>query len=310
MSFTIVTVLHDSEAELGVLLRSLEAHLPTAPQVVAVDSGSRDGGAALAAAHGADVVSLPSNLGFGAASNAGLERARHDVTVLLNPDCELVDSSLIVLAALAGRHLGALHAPRLLNADGSVQRSVHPRPGTLGALVPAVIHPPLLPRAVRERAEPHRAPTARTVGWAIGACLAAATATFRQLGPFDPSVPLFAEDMELCLRARAAGIPTVLHPGLTVRHTGGHSTLRAGEPYDAIARRRREAIAATLGGRALALDDLAQALTFATRAAAHTLLGGDAARPRAQLAALRTVRWGQPHRRFVGVRSGTGARPD
>jgi N-acetylglucosaminyl-diphospho-decaprenol L-rhamnosyltransferase len=103
-------------------------------------------------------------------------------------------------------------------------------------------------------------------------------------------VHLFAEDMELCLRARGAGIPTVVHPQLRVRHAGGHATLRAGEPLELLARRRREAIAAVLGPRALALDDLAQALTFATRAAGHALLGGDAARPRAQLGALRAAR--------------------
>jgi N-acetylglucosaminyl-diphospho-decaprenol L-rhamnosyltransferase len=100
-------------------------------------------------------------------------------------------------------------------------------------------------------------------------------------------VHLFAEDLELCLRARAAGIPTVLHPELRLRHAGGHATLREGEPYELLARRRREAVGRTLGPRALALDDLAQAVTFATRAAGHTLLGGDAERPRAQLAALR-----------------------
>jgi N-acetylglucosaminyl-diphospho-decaprenol L-rhamnosyltransferase len=84
----------------------------------------------------------------------------------------------------------------------------------------------------------------------------------------------------------------VLHPELRLAHAGGHATLRHGEPFDLLARRRREAIAATLGARALALDDLAQAVTFATRAAGHALLGGDAARPRAQLAALRRARWG------------------
>ena len=41
---------------------------------------------------------------------------------------------------------------------------------------------------------------------------------------------------------------------------------------------------------ALALDDLAQALTFATRTAGHAVLGGDTARPRAQLAALLRAR--------------------
>jgi N-acetylglucosaminyl-diphospho-decaprenol L-rhamnosyltransferase len=290
VSFSVVIVLHDSEAELRVLLASLAAHLPESPQLVVVDSGSRDGGADLAGEHEADVVALAGNPGFGAACNAGLERVRHDVTVLLNPDCELLDSSPAELAALARRHPRALHAPRLLSPDGSVQRSVHPLPGTLGTLIPALVHPPLLPRPLRERAEPHRAQAARTVGWAIAACLAAATATLRELGPFDPAVRLFAEDMELGLRARAAGIATVVHPGLRVRHTGGHATLRRGEPFEAIARRRRQAIAATLGARALAVDDLAQALTFATRAAGHAVVGGDTARPRAQLAALRKAR--------------------
>jgi N-acetylglucosaminyl-diphospho-decaprenol L-rhamnosyltransferase len=304
VTFTAVVVLHDSEPELRVLLGSVERHLDVPPQLVVVDSGSRDGGAALARAHGADVIELPDNPGFGSATNAGLEHARHEVAVLLNPDCELVDGSLAALARLARVHPRVLHAPRLLNADGSVQRSAHPLPGTVGALLPALVHPPLLPRSVRERAEPYRAGTARTVGWAIGACLAAATATLRELGPFDPAVHLFAEDMELCLRARAAGIPTVLHPELTVRHAGGHAVMRGGEPLERLARRRREAVGATRGSRALALDDLAQALTFASRAAGHALVGGDAARPRAQLAALLRAR-----RQAVRLTTPTAVRP-
>jgi GT2 family glycosyltransferase len=299
MTFTAVVVLHDSEPELRALLRSLGEHLAEPPQLVVVDSGSTDGGAALARAHGADVVELGGNPGFGAATNAGLERARHDVTVLLNPDTELLDGSLATLAAIARAHPGALHAPRLLNPDGSVQRSAHPLPGTPGALLPALVHPPLLPRSLRQRAEPHRATSARTVGWAIAACLAASTATLRALGPFDPAVHLFAEDMALCLRARAAGIPTVLHPQLRLLHTGGHAVLRAGEPYELLARRRRETVEAQLGPRARALDDAAQALTFATRAAARALLGQDASRERAQLGGLRLALGGGSRRATV-----------
>ena len=285
-AFTIVVVLHDSGPELAALLPTLERHA-TGAQLVVVDTGSRDGGPALAREHGAELLELPDNPGFGAANNAGIARAFHDVTILLNPDTELVDESLHELAALARIHPRALHAPRLLERDGSVQRSAHPLPGTVGALLPALVHPPLLPRALRERAEPYRAERARTVGWAIAACLAARTDLLRELGPFDPAVHLLAEDMELGLRARAAGVPTVLHPGLRVRHTGGHAVLRAGEPFALLARRRREAVAATLGPRARALDDLAQLLTFATRIGARAALGRDASRERAQLAALR-----------------------
>jgi N-acetylglucosaminyl-diphospho-decaprenol L-rhamnosyltransferase len=292
MSFSVVAVLHDSEPELRALLASFDAHVAGGPQLIVVDSGSRDGGAELARAFGAELIVLPDNPGFGAANNAGIARARHVVTVLLNPDCELVDDSLARLAALARDHPRALHAPRLLDPDGTVQRSAHPLPGTVGALVPALAHPPLLPRAIRDRAEPYRAAVPRTVGWAVAACLAGATETLRRLGPFDPAVHLFAEDMELGLRARAAGIPTILHPQLRVRHSGGHSTHRGGEPFELIARRRRAAVAATLGRRALALDDLAQGVTFATRIAGHALRGDGTARPRAQLAALIRARCG------------------
>jgi N-acetylglucosaminyl-diphospho-decaprenol L-rhamnosyltransferase len=275
-----VVVLHDSAAELAALLRSLAR--VEAPRLVVVDTGSRDGGAELARAHGAEVLELPGNPGFGAACNAGLACVREDVAILLNPDCEALDDSLAALAELSRTHPRALHAPRLLNADGSVQRSAHPLPGTVGALLPAVAPGALLPRALRERAEPFRAQTARTVGWAIGACLAAATATLRALGPFDPAVHLYYEDMELCLRARAAGRPTVLHPRLKLRHAGGHSTLRGGEDFETLARRRRAAVLATRGRAALALDDAGQALTFATRAAVKR----QSRRERAQLAAL------------------------
>jgi N-acetylglucosaminyl-diphospho-decaprenol L-rhamnosyltransferase len=287
MSFSVVTVLHDSEPELERLLRSIATHLDERPQLIVVDTGSRDGGAALATVHGAEVIALPDNPGFGAACNAGLEKARHDVTVLLNPDCELLDPALALLADVAREYPRELHAPRLLNADGTLQRSAHALPGTAGSLLPAVLPPALLPWAVRVRAEPYFAQHARTVGWAIAACLAAATETLRELGPFDPAVHLYAEDLELCLRARAAGIPTVLHPRLRIRHAGGHATQRAGEDHDAIARRRREAIAHTLGDRARAVDDVAQGLTFAGRTVGHALGGGDVRRPFAQLRALR-----------------------
>lgn len=291
MTFAVVVVLHDSAADLTRLLTSIDLCLPARPRVVCVDTASSDDGPARAEAWGAEVVRLGENPGFGAANNAGVARVEEDVAVLLNPDCELRDDGIARLAALAaGRD--ALLAPRLLNADGSVQRSAHPVPGGTGALLPALVHPRALPRPLRERFDPWRAAAPRRVGWAIAACLAARTSLLRRLGPFDAAHFLFSEDLDLCLRAARTGAPTELHPELLVIHHGATSTAAAygGEPFDEIARQRRRVVGAALGSRALARDDAAQALTFATRAGARALLRRDAARERAQLAALRAAR--------------------
>jgi GT2 family glycosyltransferase len=288
-AFTLLVVLHDSEAELAALLRSVERHLDPAPPLVVVDSGSTDAGPSLAERHGARVLRLDGNPGFGAANVAGLAVVETEVTVLLNPDVELLDDGVARLAAVAARR-DALVVPRLLNADGSVQRSAHPAPGTRAALLPALVHPRALPRRLRLAADPWRADEPRRVGWAIAAALAARTATLRRLGPFDPKAFLFFEDMELCLRAAAAGVPTELHPELVLRHAGGHSTgpAYAGEPHELLARRRREVVGARLGPRALMLDDLAQGITFATRALAHRGRAREVAQLRALIAARRT----------------------
>jgi GT2 family glycosyltransferase len=280
VSFTIVTVLHDSAPELQRLLPSLREHLPSDTQLVAVDSGSSDDGPARAQAAGAEVIVLDGNPGFGAANNVGVAAARQAVTVLLNPDCELLDSGLSELAQRAAG-AEALLVPRLIEADGALQRSAHPLPGRPMGLVRAVLPTRALP-------QPHRARRPRRVGWAIAACLAAPTAMLRRLGPFDPDAFLFSEDMDLCLRAHASGVPTVLRPEVVVRHLGGHSTARefGGEAFDLQARRRREVVRARLGTRALRYDDGAQALTFGLRAA----VGRERGRNVAALRALRAAR--------------------
>jgi GT2 family glycosyltransferase len=258
---SIVTVAHRSAAELAVLLPAL----PADAEVIVVDT---DGSAA---GSKATVVERLENPGFGAANNEGVARASGEVTLLLNPDIVPPPGSVERLAALAaGRD--ALVAPRLRNADGSIQRSAFPLPGKPSALLTAVT-------PGRLRPEPWRARAPRMVGWALAAALAAPTELLLRLGPFDPGAFMFYEDMDLCLRARAAGIPTVLHPEVELTHTGGHSYGSA--PPAVLARRRREVVGANLGRRAVALDDTAQALEFAVR----SWRGRDRARLRALRAA-------------------------
>ena len=93
-ALTLVTVTHNSSAELERLLDSVERGLPGA-SVVVVDSGSSDGSADAARrrAGRVRVVELD-NVGYGRATNAGLALVETAVAVIVNPDVELVDGSL------------------------------------------------------------------------------------------------------------------------------------------------------------------------------------------------------------------------
>jgi N-acetylglucosaminyl-diphospho-decaprenol L-rhamnosyltransferase len=114
------------------------------------------------------------------------------------------------------------------------------------------------------------------VAWATAACLVAETETLRRLGPFDESIFLYAEDLDLGLRAAE----TWFHPEARVVHRRAHSTAKAfgGENYDLLAGRRRDVVARRLGRRRARLDDVIELLTFADRAALRRLAGRSAAR--------------------------------
>ncbi len=250
--FAVVTVIHDSASELERLLASIERFLRPPPELIVVDSGSTDAGAEVARAAGAR--------GRGARRQPRLRRGQQcrpgsacplPVTALLNPDTELLDDGLVKLVAEAATR-NALLVPRLLNADGSVQDSAHPLPGTVEALIPAALPRPLLPGPLRRRYEPWRSSRPRPVGWAIAACVVARTDLLRRAGPFDPGAFLFYEDLELCLRAADLGAPTLLRPSVSVRHLGGTSVARAlGDDALALAARRRREVVAGISAAAL-----------------------------------------------------------
>jgi N-acetylglucosaminyl-diphospho-decaprenol L-rhamnosyltransferase len=286
----VVTVLHDSEPELRILLDSLGRWLPGA-SVVVVDSGSSDGGADLARGWrdgAARVLVLGENAGFGRAVNAGLALVDEPVAALLNPDVELLDPSLAAAAREAGRPPERLLAPLVLRPDGTREDNAQREPGTLPLLAHALLPGAALPRPFAAAIEPWRSPRPVRAGWPVGSCIVARTEVLRRLGPFDERTFMYAEDLDLGLRAADAGIETWFWPAARVVHAGAHSTHRVygGEPYELLASRRREVVRERRGpGRARA-DDLLQLLTFADRLLLKRLSGRDTRSERRRLAAL------------------------
>jgi GT2 family glycosyltransferase/glycosyltransferase involved in cell wall biosynthesis len=276
----LVTVLHDSEREIRALMASIDRHLPGA-RLIAVDSDSSDGGPQAVRDWDGNgtLLEASENVGYGRGTNIGVRHATEPVTVVVNPDVELLDGSLHALAAEVARHPDRLLAPLVLRPDGGREDSVHPRPGAATEIVRTAIPAPI---------EPWRADEPGKVGWAVGCCIAARTETLRRLGPFDERAFLYAEDMDLGLRAADEGVETWFWPHARVLHHRAHSTDQAfgGEPLDLLAARRREVIEERRGPKARRRDDLLQAGTFANRIVLKTLLRRPARRERRQLRAL------------------------
>ncbi len=295
---TLVTVTHNSERVLGALLDSVERHLEGV-RLVLVDSGSRDRSLELARRRSwVTAIGLDENVGFGRACNLGLAHVDTAVAALLNPDVELLDDSLLELVgeALRDDRPPRLLAPLVLSGDGRRQDTVHPASGSAAELIRALVPAAALPGPAGVALAPWRGRRPRRVGWAVGCALVGATSTLRELGPFDDSIFMYGEDLELGLRARERGIETWFWPQARVVHRRAHATRIAfgGEPFELLARARHDAVARTYGRRRAALDDAAQAVTFASRIALKRALGLPNARERRQLRALAAVRRADP----------------
>jgi GT2 family glycosyltransferase len=230
--YSIVVVTWECAEHLRALVDSMNRHLDGTQQLIVVDNGSTDEPAVEARRWRGELEFLPlgRNAGFGPASNAGVASASGPVTVLLNPDTELLDGGLDRLAAGAGER-GGLVGPRVVNPDRTIQPSASgPEVGIwpwVRALLPGAITPP----ALRRFTEPYRLERPVRVAWLTGACIAGPTEALAELGPFDPELHLYGEDIDLGLRAGQAGVPVWFDPSACriVHHGQGSSVIAYGD---------------------------------------------------------------------------------
>ncbi len=155
------------------------------------------------------------------------------------------------------------------------------------ALVPAAIQPD----AARARTEPYRLDRPVEVTWLTGACIAGPTELLAKLGPFDPALHMFGEDIDLGLRAAAAGARCWFDPvaARIVHHGQGSSTLVYGSregwrPTGTL--NWRAALRRAYGSRRETLGWLALRVNLRLRLIAKTLLGRASDRDRAAVRAV------------------------
>jgi hypothetical protein len=229
-SFAVVVVNHETRDLLRACLETVREEGPG--EVVVVDNASGDGSAALVRGGfpAVRLVANAANPGYGAAANQGIAACQAPYVLLLNSDTRLRPGTLAALGRELDRHSrAAIVGPLLLNPDGARQPSCFPFLTPFAVLAMntylnrVVRHAP----GLRQRFRPVYFPLpAGEVPWVKGAALAIRREAFDAVGGFDESYFLYAEEMDLCWRLRAAGWEVRFTPAAAVVHEEGASTGR------------------------------------------------------------------------------------
>jgi N-acetylglucosaminyl-diphospho-decaprenol L-rhamnosyltransferase len=195
---------------------------------VAVDNGSSDGTVAFVRERFPSVrVVEQENLGLGAAWNRGIEATDAPYVLILNADAWLTDGSLGRLVAFAEtRPDAAVVGPRLLNPDGTLQRSVRGFPTVWRLATEYLFLRKLAPRSRALNAFyaggfDHDA--VREAEFVMGACLLVRRSAIDAVGALDETFFLFSEETDWCYRFRQAGWKVLFYPGAECVHVGGAS---------------------------------------------------------------------------------------
>ncbi|HWK28872.1 MAG TPA: glycosyltransferase family 2 protein [Solirubrobacter sp.] len=185
--------------------------------VVVADNGSADGSvdAIRAAYPDVDLIANGANLGYSGGNNAAIRHALArgaDWVVLLNNDAELEPGAL---AALAAAPEAGVLAGKLLFPDGRVQwagQRLDLRTGYSGR--PAGFGQPDGPEFS----------VAGPVPRAVGALMAVSRPAIEAVGLLDDDLFAYVEDVDWCLRIRAAGFACRFVPEARARHRLAGST--------------------------------------------------------------------------------------
>jgi GT2 family glycosyltransferase len=209
-------------------VRALAATSPEA-EIVVVDNASGDSIGRILSREvpGARVFTETQNRGYGAACNRGARETSRPFLLLLNSDAFIQPGAVESLAAaLDSDPLAAAVGPLLTNPDGTLQPSILRLPTlwrifceSSGLAFLAGGRGPF--RGHSATREDHS--RARAVESVKGAAMLVRRSAFEQVGGFDESFFLYAEESDLATRLRRHGWRVLFEPAAEVVHRGGAS---------------------------------------------------------------------------------------
>ena len=195
---------------------------------IVVDHGSTDGTLEFVRTRFPEVrVIEQENRGMGGGNNTGMRAADGRWFFLLNSDAWVEEGGLGELVAFADEHPeAAVVGPRLVNIDGTLQRSVRGEPSLWRLATEYLAIRKLAPRSRRLNAlyaGGFDHDEVRAVEWLYGPALLVRREAADAVGLFDEDFFMFSEEVDWMTRFRRAGWKILFFPGAQVVHVGGAS---------------------------------------------------------------------------------------
>jgi GT2 family glycosyltransferase len=202
------------------------AFAPGQVETFVVDNVSTDGSAETVRQDFSWVklIENQTNTGFARANNQAIELCTGRYVLLLNPDTKVLPGGLSELMRFMDNHAeaGAVGS-RLLNPDGTLQVSCHPRP-MLSRELWRLFHLDKVRAYALYRMEQWSTTTAREVDVVQGAAMLLRREVLEQVGVLDPDYFIYSEEVDLCYRVQRGGWRIYWVPTSEVIHYGGQST--------------------------------------------------------------------------------------
>lgn len=199
-------------------------------EVIYVDNASQDGSVDMVRTAFPEVriIENSENLGFIRANNQAIEVATGRYVLLLNSDTIVLDNAIAKTVRFADEHTdAAVIGCRVLNRDGSLQRSCFMYPSALNFFLSSTYLYKIFPRSRffgRERMTWWDFDDVREVETVCGCYSLVRRKAIDQVGVMDPTYFVYGDDPDWCYRFKKAGWKILFTPEPRIIHFGGQTT--------------------------------------------------------------------------------------
>lgn len=190
-------------------------------EIIVADNNSHDQTIEAIQKNFSDITILQNtqNLGFAEGNNRASKQVKGTFLLFLNSDTKVINRSIIdMIEFLKNRKDVAIMGGGITDENGNMQRTAGHFLNLINIFLTLFIggnSSRFAPKAMQE------------VNWVEGSFLIIKREVFEMLDGFDKEFFMYVEDMELCFRAKKAGLKTFYFPTPVAVHTGQGSSNRS-----------------------------------------------------------------------------------